>query len=262
MRRTLSQALAGQLRRFANETKRFELLATCDGKARKVESWDDWSDLGDLAETIIDAAKDDGTDDSYSVVAIDENDEELGYTMSWCGETKALVVQPISTPVVAEYDAEPQQNVVKFMGRLMKHSEKQNHFAISREEAIAQENHRMRKHIMKLERSHLEALRMQEELVSQAEERELKRRQAREEMALAKDLINDIKPLVPVVVNSIIGRRMLNEEEQSTLGSLLGTLEDNQIATILAVLKPGQRVALQKVIESADREDTNGKRDN
>jgi hypothetical protein len=258
MKRSPRQALAGQLRRFADEAKRYELRARRDGKDRLVDSWENWDDVDDVASAAIDASEDDGADDDYTVVSLDSDGEELGSSVTWHGESRTIVVNPktIEAPL-AQYDddREPAQHMVRFMGRLMTHSEAQNRIALQHSKAVAKDNKSMRDHIRSLEKAHRDILVMHEQLISEQEERDQKRREKREQMQLAKELVQDIKPLFPVVVNKLLGRQMLNEDEQTTLGSLLGSLDNRQIAIIQSALKPGQLVALQNLIDAADREE-------
>lgn len=251
-RRTPTQALTGQLRRFS-DAKRFELRASRDDHARMVQAWDEWSDIDELAIAIIEAVEDDGADDDFTVYALDGDGSELGCTTTWRGEASAIVVRPAVEVAKPKYDSpEPEANVVRFMGRLMGHLETMSRFALQREEALSEDNARLREFASRVTRTQLENIEIQERLLSQAEDRELKRKQSREHMKLAGELVSDIKPLVPIVLNSLIGKKLLNENEQSSLATLLATLDNNQIAALLSILKPGQRAALQKLIDAAE----------
>jgi hypothetical protein len=108
--------------------------------------------------------------------------------------------------------------------------------------------------IDELEGTHLETLRLMEELQSQKHMRELATDQAVLEEKRKDELFSKIMVMIPTLVNKVAGAPMLpaaQNPETEIVKSLLGTLRPEQLQSLGAVLDPAQMMAVLQLWEVA-----------
>lgn len=110
-----------------------------------------------------------------------------------------------------------------------------------------------------LQGKHVEGMTLLEDLLIQRHEREQENKQADFRMRIQEEAYNDIRPMVPLVVNRLVGKKLLPEQVDAKTQAMKGLMESlrpEQMQRIAGALTSPQQIALFEFYEMFRPEDT------
>lgn len=116
----------------------------------------------------------------------------------------------------------------------------------------------LRVQLRERDKTHLETIRLLEDLTSAKAKRDLDAQKAANEERRANDIYEKVSLILPTVVNRALGAKVLPEKSSpsfETIRALMSSLRPNQLQALQAVLEPEQLIALielWKVIQAED----------
>lgn len=208
---------------------------------------------GDLVDTIANDASVLGGVQSY-VIRMTEGGRDLGRHAVRMRADEALT----STEALSSEPA----SATGLLAQLMRHNEVTSRMLVLQAthsaDTLRRENESLRERMSAYERNQLEAVRLQEELLSRKAEREIAALKAKTEAKQADVVTDTITLLVPTVVNRMAGAQILPEKSSPSwemIKSFMRTITMEQIQAMRVFLEPPQFIALVELWKKVDEEE-------
>lgn len=103
-----------------------------------------------------------------------------------------------------------------------------------------------------LQAKHVEGMVLVEELLTQRHERTMEDKRVDFQLGIKQDAYNDFRPLVPIIANKLLGKKVLPETLDATtqaMKSLMESLRPEQIQRLASGLTPPQQIAFLEFYE-------------
>jgi hypothetical protein len=213
----------------------------------RLEQWESWEDPSDLALEVLAVSRDE--QGPFRLRATDEAGATIAESQEWGGTAiDRVAIEP--DPIWEQLD--PNAAAGKFIGRLMgSHEAMVRELRQSSREAYAELEAR-RRHDRVMEERRIESVQLMEELLTQRHVRELEAQKAKRAAELEEELLGDVRKLLGPVVNTLIGRPILEEHERNALEEFIAKVKPEKLARMLAILDAAEMAAFTKMVDDID----------